>query len=89
MCENSLGTRLYEDAPGALDLGNPDTVQLEAGEFEAQLGENATTKLSGGILLRREDRLAGADTATYDPRTRSVFLGGNVRFQDPGHRGRQ
>ena len=31
--------------------------------------------------------LAWADeyrTASYDPKTRSVFLGGNVRFQDPG-----
>ena len=83
VCENTLGTRLKESAPAAFEIGNPETIQLEAGNVEAQLGENPTTTLSGGILLRREDKVAGADTATYDPGTRSVFLGGNVRFQDP------
>ena len=83
VCQNTLGTRLYEDAPGVIDLDDPDSIQLEAGRFEATLGENPTASLTGGILLRRQDKLAGADTATYDPQTRSVFLGGNVRFQDP------
>ena len=71
------------DATGVIELDNPDSIQLEAGRFEATLGENPTASLTDGILLRRQDKLAGADTATYDPQTRSVFLGGNVRFQDP------
>ena len=55
VCENTLGTRLIESAPSAFDIGNPETIQLEAGEVEAQLGDSQTTKLSGGILLRRVD----------------------------------
>ena len=83
VCENTLDTRLYEDAPDSIDLDDPNTIQLEAGQLEATLGESPTASLSDGILLRRQDKLAGADTATYDPSTRSVFLGGNVRFRDP------
>ena len=30
-CENSLGTRLFEDATVAVPLDDPDAVQLEAG----------------------------------------------------------
>jgi LPS-assembly protein len=84
VCENALGTRLFEDAPRAVPLDDPNAVQLEAGRVEAQLGENPTASLSGGIVLRRADKLAGADSARYDPATRSLYLSGDVRFEDPG-----
>ena len=83
-CENTLGTGLAEDAPKAVPLDDPDAIQLEAGGFEAQLGETPAAALSGGILLRRADKLAGADSARYDPETLSLYLTGDVRYEDPG-----
>jgi LPS-assembly protein len=82
-CENSLATRLYRDAADRLPLDNPDTIQLEAGRVEARLGDEPAASLSGGIILRRADKLAGADAAIYDPETRSLFLRGSVRYEDP------
>ena len=84
VCENTLGTRLYEDAPKAVPLDDPNAVQLEAGRVEAQLGEQPTASLSGGIMLRRGDKLAGAESARYDPETLSLYLSGNVRYEAPG-----
>jgi LPS-assembly protein len=83
-CENTLPTRLTTEAPAALFLDNPDIIQLEAGRVEAQLGENPTASLTEGILLRRADKLAGADSAQYDPESRALYLSGNVRYEDPG-----
>ena len=83
-CENTLGTGLAEDAPRAVPLDDPNAIQLEAGRFEARLGETPTAALSGGILLRRADKLAGADSARYDPETLSLYLSGDVRYEDPG-----
>jgi LPS-assembly protein len=83
-CENTLGIRLSEGAPKAIPLDDLDAVQLEAGRVEAQLGERPTASLSGGILLRRADKLAGADSARFDPDTLALYLSGNVRYEDPG-----
>ena len=83
-CENTLGTRLLEDAPRAVPLDDPNAVQLEVGRFEARLGEPPTAAMSGGIVLRRADKLAGADSARYDPQTLSLYLSGDVRYEDPG-----
>ena len=63
--------------------GNPDIIEFMAGEVEAQFGENPTASLSGGVLLRRGDRLAGADDANYDPVNQALELTGNVRYEDP------
>ena len=84
VCENTLGIGLTDDAPEAIPLDDPDTVQMEAGRVEAQLGDRPSAALTGGILLRRADKLAGAESARYDPQTQSLYLTGNVRFQDPG-----
>jgi LPS-assembly protein len=83
-CENALSTRLATDAPALLLLDNPDTIQLEAGRVEGRLGEEPAASLTEGIVLRRADKLAGADSAHYDPETRSLHLDGDVRFEDPG-----
>ena len=58
-------------------------MQLEAGSVEARMGEQPTASLSDGIVLRRADKLAGADSARFDSETRSLYLTGNVRFEDP------
>ena len=63
--------------------GDPDVIELQAGEFEAALGVNPTASMSGGVLLRRGERLAGADAASYDPVQRTLHLTGSVRYEDP------
>jgi len=83
-CRTSLGRGLAVDSPlREIVLDNPDTIQLEAGKFEAQLGPNPTASMSGGVLLRRDDKIAGAEFAYYDPEQRALFLGGGVRYEDP------
>lgn len=72
------------DAPAALFLDNPDVIQLEAGRVEAQVGDSPSVSLTEGIALRRADKVAGADSAHYDPETRAMYLNGNVRYEDPG-----
>ncbi len=65
-------------------LANPGTIQLEAGSVEAQIGPLPTATMSGGVLLRRDDKLAGADSARYDPLRKALLLEGAVRYEDPG-----
>jgi LPS-assembly protein len=82
-CENTVATRLSQYAADKPPLDDPETIQLEAGRVEAQMGDDPGATLSGGIVLRRADKLAGADEATYDAETRSLSLRGNVRYEDP------
>jgi len=63
--------------------GDPDVIEFQAGEVDASFGDNPAASLSGGVLLRRGDRLAGADDANYDPIARSLTLAGHVRYEDP------
>jgi LPS-assembly protein len=84
-CGVSLGRPLAIDSPlRAVVLDDPETIQLEAGQFEAQMGDSPTASMSGGVLLRRDDKIAGADSAHYDPEQRALFLQGGVRYEDPG-----
>lgn len=84
-CETSLGRMLLEESRlPAIEFDNPETIQLEAGTLDAQLGNQPAVSMSGGILLRRDDKLAGADSAHYDPEQRALFLEGDVRYEDPG-----
>ncbi len=64
-------------------VGEPDVLELLAGEFEAVLGERPAASMSGGIVLRRGNRLAGAEMASYDPVQRTLKLTGDVRYEDP------
>lgn len=73
-----------ESLLAAFGAGDPDAIEFQAGEMEATFGDNPTVSMSGGVLLRRGDRLAGAENATYDPRTRSLLLTGGVRYEGPG-----
>ena len=74
-CQTTLGRPLVVDSTWREGvLPDPRTIQLEAGAFEAQLGEQATASMTGGVLLRRDDKLAGADSARFDPdRVNSVM----------------
>ena len=69
-----------------MPLGDPDTIILEAGRVEAQIGDEPTAKMSGGVQLRRDNKLAGAETARFDPVRQALHLEGDVRYQDPGTR---
>jgi len=71
--------------PDALAFGDPDdeTVQFEVGKIEAQMIPSPSGSMSGGVLVRRGDRLAGADSADYNPDTQSLTLQGDVRYLDP------
>ena len=62
----------------------PGTIQLLVGRIQAQLGELPTATMSNGVLLRSDDKLAGADAAHYDPTAKALHLEGNVRYEDTG-----
>ena len=51
--------------------------------IEAAVGDDPTASMSGGVVLRRGDRLAGAEAASYDPEARALRLTGGVRYEDP------
>jgi LPS-assembly protein len=61
---------------------NPDVIVVEVGALEAKLGENPSASMTGGVLLQQGDKLAGADSARYDPTRRALLLDGNVRYED-------
>jgi LPS-assembly protein len=84
-CSTSLGEPLRADSTlSAVPLDNPDTIVFEAGEVEAQIGTETRARMSGGVLLRQGDKLAGAETARYDPDQQAIHLDGGVRYEDPG-----
>ncbi len=85
-CDTSLGTNLDLDALVGMDPVEDDAViEFLTGSLEARLGEkDPGAELRGGVMLRQGSRLAGADEADVDPLTRSLYLRGNVRYEDPG-----
>lgn len=84
-CTTTLGRELAADSPlREIVSDNPETIQLEAGTFEAQMGDKPSASMTGGVLLRRDDKYAGADSARYDPEQRALLLEGGVRYEDPG-----
>jgi LPS-assembly protein len=68
---------------GDLDSDASQAIQFEAGHIEAQLGDKATTTMTGGVLVKQGDRLAGAESASYDPDTLALSLEGGVRYEGP------
>jgi LPS-assembly protein len=65
------------------DSANENVIEFEAGEIEANLGNNPGASMSGGIVVRRGQQVAGAEAATYVPETGSLMLTGGVRFEGP------
>ncbi|MDH4109197.1 MAG: LPS assembly protein LptD [Gammaproteobacteria bacterium] len=83
-CQAGLDTGLSTEAFFADWQDDPTgTITFEAGSVEADIGESPRVVMSGGVLVKRGDRLAGADSANYDPDTMSLSLDGQVRYQDP------
>ena len=83
-CQNTLGTELTERVlPFQAQLANEQTIELTAGDLEARLGDRPTASMTGGVLLRRGNKIAGAESAQFDPDQRALHLDGNVRYEDP------
>ena len=83
-CESPSARELAEGSLLELyGVGDPDVIELLAGEFEAVMGERPAASMSGGVVLRRGNRLAGAETATFDSVQRALKLTGGVRYEDP------
>ena len=57
---------------------------LEVGALEAEVSATPKASMTGGVLLRQGDKLAGADSARYEPTSRSLLLDGSVRYEDAG-----
>jgi len=84
-CQTSIGRPLSAESPfSTVITDNPETILFELGSFEMQLGDNPTASMTGGVLLRRDDKLAAAEAARYIPEQRALFLEGGVRYEDPG-----
>ena len=81
-CTSSLDTRfeLERSLPGTA-AESDDTIVLLAGSLDARIG--GRTRLRDGVVLRQGEQLAGADSVDIDPLTRSLYLAGKVRYQDP------
>lgn len=83
-CQRTLDRSLSADSPfGTVITDNPETILFELGSFEMQLGDKPKASMTGGVLLRRDDKLAAAEAAHYDPEQRALFLEGGVRYEDP------
>ena len=83
VCDTGLGVDLDVAAPEAVDFADPNTIFFETGRFEADLKKPRRAALDGGIVLRRGEKLAGAESAELRERDRAILLEGDVRFQDP------
>lgn len=83
VCRATDLSGISDEAFFSADDESDDAIVLEAGNIEAQVGETPSASMSGGVLLRRGQRLAGAETATYDPEALAVTLDGDVRYRDP------
>ncbi|MGI9222048.1 MAG: LPS-assembly protein LptD [Woeseiaceae bacterium] len=68
----------------ASSADNEDAIEFEVGKLEAQFGTDPSARMSGGVLLRRGDKHAGANSAKYDPTNHSLLLEGDVRYRDQG-----
>ncbi|HLU05126.1 MAG TPA: LPS assembly protein LptD [Woeseiaceae bacterium] len=84
ICEAPSTRQLAEEAAAAGLGADSDTFEFQAGNFEAGFGDDPAMRMTGGVLVRRGNRLAGAESAIYDPGNRSLLLDGGVRYEDPG-----
>ncbi|NIA28007.1 MAG: hypothetical protein GWP02_08115, partial [Desulfobulbaceae bacterium] len=83
-CGTALNRLSDERQIRALSLEDPDTVVLEVGALEAKISGTPKASMTGGVLLRQGEKLAGADSARYDPENKALLLDGSVRYEDAG-----
>lgn len=83
VCETPPDRRLSDRFVNTSDgESDPETIEFEVGGIDASLGGNPRASMSGGIVVRQGQRVAGADAASYVPETQSLLLTGAVRFED-------
>ncbi len=82
-CVNTLNVGLSDEVDDTAQPGDENTITFETGNLEALLTEPRSAELSGGILLRQGNRLAGAANAVLRAADRRIFLDGDVRYEDP------
>jgi LPS-assembly protein len=83
-CQTSLDPLSMETLLMATPTTNDDTIEFQVGELDARFGTDPAAKMTGGVLLRKGTKVAGADEARYNPVNRSLLLDGNVRYEDQG-----
>lgn len=83
VCETPPLSALSLERDARLAPLAPDTIEFQAGEIEAELGPEPDVRLRGGVLVRRGERVASADSAFYDADRRALLLTGHVQFRDP------
>ncbi|MEM7431971.1 MAG: LPS assembly protein LptD [Pseudomonadota bacterium] len=85
-CRTSLHTNIPQLGDQVITASDPENppIIFEVGEIEGSLGAEPYATMSGGVLLRRGDSQAGADTARYIPESRALRLEGNVLYADKG-----
>lgn len=81
-CRTTLDPLSMDALLTATPTTNDDTIEFLVGELDAQFGTDPSAKMTGGVLLRKGTRMAGADEARYDPGKRSLLLQGHVRYED-------
>ena len=69
-----VGDSLDRALFGDLDAGDSKTIQFEAGQFAAQLGEKPSATMSGGVLVQQGEWLAGAERANFSAETMALRL---------------
>jgi LPS-assembly protein len=85
-CETSLDP-LSADSLLPISSSTSDSViEFEVGDLEVQFGLKPTARMGGGVILRRGDKVVGAESARFDLASRSLLLEGDVRYEDLGTR---
>ena len=63
--------------------GDPEVIELLVGEIDASFADVPRASMTGGVLVRRGDKLVGADEAAYNPVKQALLFDGNVRYEAP------
>jgi LPS-assembly protein len=81
-CSTALERIPEESQPAAPDTDS-GKITLYVGGIEGQLGDKPKASITGGIYVRQGNKLAGAESAHYDPENKTLFLEGGVKYEDP------
>jgi LPS-assembly protein len=84
VCQTSLNPIAADSLLSSATTASNDTIEFQVGELDAQLGTDPAARMTGGVQLRQGNKLAGADSARFNPENRSLLLEGQVRYQDQG-----
>jgi hypothetical protein len=66
VCESPPLSELALDGDAELEPLSPETFEFQAGAIDAELGPEPDVRLEGGVLVRRGNRVASAESAFFD-----------------------